>query len=175
MENDKLIYCQRDIPKDKWRYGFRSSAVTGCGWISVYNALRIMGYNPDAEILIKFFEHQVPVLNGNTGTFVLSPAMFFKKFGFPVTITVKRNNFDNIAKQSDASIIYYWWHKGVKIGAHFVALHHTSKGFVGYNTYRNSKGPDNYGDSLEEFIDKRRYFGVVLIGIKNKKDKPTEK
>lgn len=33
-----LIYNQRKIPKDQWRYGFRTSADTGCGWIATYNA-----------------------------------------------------------------------------------------------------------------------------------------
>jgi len=168
---DKMIYCQRDIPKEKWRYGLRSSAVTGCGWISVYNALRIMGYNPTAAMLIKYFERQIPLFNGNTGTFILSPAMFFKKFGFPVTITANRNNFDNIAQQSDVCILYFWWRRKAKIGAHFVALHYTPKGFVGYNTYRNSKGPDSWGTSIEDFINQKKYFGTVLIGIKNRKNK----
>ena len=26
-----LIYCQRDITKDQWRYGLRTSAAVGCG------------------------------------------------------------------------------------------------------------------------------------------------
>ena len=38
-----LIYCQHDIPKDELRYGLRTSAATGCGWIATYNALRILG------------------------------------------------------------------------------------------------------------------------------------
>ena len=169
MEKDKkMIYCQRDIPKDKWRYGFRSSAVTGCGWIAVYNALRIMGYKPDAEILIKYFEHQIPLFNGNTGTFIFSPAMFFKRFGFSVKTTVGLKDFDAVAQNSDVCIMYYWWHKGIKFGAHFIAIQHTEKGFVSYNTYRNSKGPDKIGDSIEEFVRKRKYFGAVLMGVKNK-------
>ncbi|MBE6894673.1 MAG: hypothetical protein E7483_03670 [Ruminococcaceae bacterium] len=165
---DKMIYCQRDIPKDKWRYGFRSSAVTGCGWIAVYNALRIMGYKPTPAMVIKYFEQQIPLLNGNTGTFVLSPAMFFKRFNFPVNVTANTKKFDDIAQRSDACILYFWWRNKAKIGAHFVALHHTEKGFVGYNTYRNSKGPDSYGKSLQQFIKNRKYFGAVLIGINNR-------
>lgn len=168
---DDMIYCQRDIPKDKWRYGFRTSAATGCGWIAVYNALRIMGYKPTAAMLIKYFERQIPLLNGNTGTFVLSPAMFFKRFKFPIKITAKTGDFDDIAKQSDACILYLWWRNKVKIGAHFVALHYTEKGFVGYNTYRNSKGPDQWGESIEKFIKEKKYFGTVLIGVKKRKNK----
>ena len=97
-----LIYCQRDIPKDKWRYGFRSSAATGCGWIATYNALRLMGYNDiQPENLIRFYERQLPLIHGNTGTATLAPAIFFKRHGFAVKCTVNRKKFDALAKESD--------------------------------------------------------------------------
>ena len=60
-----LIYNQNHIPKDQWRYGFRSSAATGCGWIATYNALRLMGYYAKPEDLIHYYERQVPIINGN--------------------------------------------------------------------------------------------------------------
>ncbi len=164
-----FIYCQRDIPKEQWRYGLRTSAATGCGWISVYNALKIMGYKASPERLIKYFEKQLPLLNGNTGTFILGPAMFFRKHGFNVTITARRKDFDEIAKQSDACIVYFWWKNKHKIGAHFVAFHHTPQGFVGYNTYRQSKGPDNYGHSIDRFLTEKGYRFAVLAGIKDKR------
>ena len=56
---DDLIYNQRKIPKQKWRYGFRSSAATGCGWIAVYNALRLMNYRAEPEQLIRYFSRQM--------------------------------------------------------------------------------------------------------------------
>ena len=166
---DKMIYCQKDIPKDELRYSLRSSAVTGCGWIATYNALHIMGYNPDKNTLINYYKKQIPLLNGNIGTFVLSPAIFFKEFGFPVRITLKNSEFDRIAEHSDVCILYFWWKNKFKIGAHFVALHKTDKGFIGYNTYNNSKGPDMYGQSIEEFIKRKKYFGTMLIGIKDRR------
>ena len=166
-----MIYCQKNIPKDKWRYGLRSSAATGCGWIAVYNALCIMGYKPNAEKIIKFFEKQIPVFNGNTGTFILSPAMFFRKLGFSVNVTANTDRFDENAENHDVSILYFWWRKGLKLGAHFVAVKNTDKGFVGYNTYNNSKGPDFYGKSIKEFIRKRKYFGTVLISVNNRINK----
>ncbi len=170
MDNsNKIIYCQRDIPKEKLRYGFRSSAATGCGWIATYNALKLMGYKPNAKVIIKYYERQIPVINGNAGTFLLSPLMFFKKQGFSVKSTASRRHYDELAKQSDVCILFFWWKKGFKIGAHFVALQHTPKGFVGYNTYSNSKGPDYYGTSIEKYLEKKKYFGTVLMGIKDKK------
>ena len=168
---DDFIFCQRDIPKEQWRYGFRSSAATGCGWIATYNALRLMGYRAEPEELIRYYEHQLPLIHGNAGTSFWGPAVCFRNWGFPVQIILDRNRFDEEAARADACILFYRWHNKVKLGAHFVALHHTEKGFVGYNTYRNSEGPDYYGESLNGFLKQRKYFGCVLITIQNKKAK----
>ena len=59
---EDLIYCQKDIPKAQWKYGLRSSAATGCGWIAAYNALYLMGYEAKPEELIAAFQRQLPVL-----------------------------------------------------------------------------------------------------------------
>ena len=168
MEN--LIFNQQDIPKEKWRYGFRSSAATGCGWIATYNALRLMGYTADPKKLIRYYECQLPLIHGNMGTTIVGPVIRFRKWGFPVKLTADRRNFDALAKESDVCILFYRWHKKWKLGAHFVALHHTENGFIGYNTFTNSKGPDLYGDSLSAFLKKKKYFGAVLIGIRDKRN-----
>ena len=164
-----LIYCQRDIPKEKWRYGFRSSAAVGCGWIATYNALQLMGWWTTPEELIRYYEWQLPLIHGNAGTMIMGPAVCMRQLGFPVKVTARRDEFDRLAKESDACILYYWWRGKKRIGAHFVALEYRDGGFVGYNTYGNSTGPDRYGPSLSGFLKKKGYFFPVLIGIKNKK------
>ena len=164
-----LIYNQKKIPRDQWRYGFRSSAATGCGWIATYNALQLMGYNVNIERLIRSYELQLPLIHGNTGTALWGPALRFHQWGFPVKMTPLRKDFDRVAKKSDVCILFYRWRKKWKLGAHFVALHHTPNGFVGYNTFTNSTGPDLYGDSLDGFLKKHGYFGAVLIGIRNQR------
>ena len=108
---DDLIYNQRDIPKDKWRYGFRSSAATGCGWIATYNALRLMGYNTDIEELIRYYQWQLPLLHGNTGTSFWGPAVCFRQWNFPVELCFKRDQFDATATRSDVCILFYHWRK----------------------------------------------------------------
>ena len=165
---DDLIYNQKKIPKDQWRYGFRTSAATGCGWIAVYNALRLMGYRAEPEALIRHFERMVPLIHGNCGTSILGPAICMKQMGFRVKVTADRREFDELAKDADVSILFYRWTKPWKYGAHFVTLEYRDGGFVGYNTYSNSVGPDNYGDSLERFLKKKKYFGPVLAGIYKK-------
>lgn len=166
-----MIYNQRDIPKDQFRYGFRASANVGCGWVATHNALRLMGYRTDLEQLIRYFEWQLPLIHGNAGTSFWGPAVCFQKWGFPVRLILDRKRFDEAAKAADVCILFYRWRKKHKLGAHFVALHPTEKGFIGYNTYRNSTGPDAYGESLEGFLKEKKYFGCVLIAIRKKADK----
>ena len=166
-----LIYNQNRIPKKQWRYGFRSSASTGCGWIAVYNALQLMGYHVTPEKLIRSFQRSMPLINGNFGTFLFSPVLYLKKQGFPLRITARRKSFDETAKNSDANILFYYWRKKYKLGAHFVALQHREGRFFGYNTFRSSAGPDDYGSSLEGFLKRQKYFFPVLIGIRDKRKK----
>lgn len=163
-----LIYNQHDLPQGRFRYGLRDSAQTGCGWVATHNALALLGCRTDTEQLIRYYERQLPLIHGNVGTSLWGPAVCFQNWGFPVHMTADRRKFDQAAKAADACILFYRWRKGMKIGAHFVALHRTDRGFVGYNTYINSTGPDLYGDSLEGFLKKHGYFGAVLTTIQKK-------
>ena len=165
----ELIYNQNHIPRDKWRYGLRSSAATGCGWIATHNALRLLGYETDIPELIHYYAWQLPGIHGNAGTSFWGPAVLLRQWGFPVTLTFAPGKMDEAAARSDVSILFYHWRRGMKLGAHFVALQHTGRGYVGYNTFRNSTGPDLYGHSLEAFLQKQKFFGCVLIGIKDKR------
>ena len=89
--------------------------------------------------------------------------------GLPVEVTLKREDFDRVASAADVCVLFFRWRRGAKLGAHFVTVRHDSRGFVGYNTFRNSKGPDFYGESLDGFLRKHHYFGAVLIGIRDKR------
>jgi len=166
---DDLIYNQRKIPKKQWRYGFRSSAATGCGWIATYNALRLMNYRAEPEELIRYYERQLPLIHGNAGTSVWGPVLFFIHHGFRVKVSIKRRRFDEMVKASDVCILYYRWWKKFKFGAHFVTVRCENGCFTGYNTFRNSVGPDSYGGSLEQFLKERKFFTPVLIAIKDKR------
>ena len=164
----ELIYNQNRIPREQWRYGLRSSAKTGCGWIALYNALVLLGEEPDPQQLIRACERQVPLINGNAGTILFSPGLLLKRWGYAVRISALPEQFDRLCRQSDAAILFYYWREGFRLGAHFVALHHTDRGFLGYNTYSNSSGPDVYGQSLEAFLRQRKYFGCVVTAVKKK-------
>ena len=163
-----LIYNQREIPKEKWRYGFRSSAAVGCGWIAVYNALGLLGYRAEPEELIRYLERMLPLIHGNTGTTLLAPAICMKQMGFHTKVTADPREFDELGKSADVCILFYRWTKPWKYGDHFVTVEFKEGKFVGYNTYTNSVGPDVYGPSLKAFLKKKQYFGPVLIGVYRK-------
>ena len=166
-----LIYNQKEIPKEQWRYGFRSSAAVGCGWIATYNALRILGYRVKIEELIRYYEWQLPLIHGNAGTSFWGPAVCFRQWGFPVEVCAKRERFDEVVKRSDVCILFYRWHKKYKLGAHFVTLRQEENKITGYNTFSNSVGPDNWGNSVDGFMKKNHFFNGVLIGIRKKEMK----
>ena len=166
---DDLIYNQTKIPKEQWRYGLRSSAATGCGWIATYNALRLMNYRAQPKDLIRYYERQFPIVHGNAGTSILGPALFFIHHGFPVEVVSDRAKFDEKAKQSHVCILFYYWYKKYKIGAHFTTVSHDGSKFIGYNTYTNSVGPDDYGVSLNDFLKAKKYAAPVLICIRDKR------
>ena len=164
-----FIYNQYELPRDKWRYGLRPSTVTGCGWIAAYNALRIMGHKPSPQMLIRSFARQVPVINGNLGTFLFSPALWFRKRGYRVKTLLDKEKFDQAAQCADACILFYRWIGKKSAGAHFVALRFDGENFIGYNVYRNSTGADHLGRSLSGFLKRRKYFGAVLFTIEEKR------
>lgn len=165
-----LIYNQTKIPKKQWRYGLRASSATGCGWVAVYNALCLLGREMAPEEVIRRLEHQVPLFHGNAGTLFFGPALMLRKLGFPVTVTADRKQFDAVAKNAKVCVLYYYWRRGWKIGAHFVTVYYENGRFRGLNTYTNSDGPDDYGTSLQSFLKERGYFGCVLAGIRQKND-----
>ena len=162
----ELIHCQRDIPKSKWRYGLRSSAAAGCGWIAVYNALLLMGKNAEPEALIRFFTRQLPLIHGLFGTMPLAPLRYFRQNGFTAGYALRRKNFDRLAKDSDTALLYYWWRDRWRFGAHFITVWFDGENFIGYNLYANSKGPNILGPSLEDFLKKRKLFWAVTIGVR---------
>lgn len=163
-----LIYNQKRIPREQHRYGFRSSAAVGCGWIAIYNALTLMGYRVDIPGLIRSLERELPLLHGNTGTSFWAPVPLLRRWGFPVKTSCRLREFDDLAREADACILFYYWNSGLKVGAHFVALRHTTEGFLGYNTYSNSTGPDPYGPSLETFLKEKHYRAPYLIALRKR-------
>ena len=165
-----FIYNQSQIPKEQWRYGLRSSASAGCGWIAVYNALHLLGKDAEIPELISMLEHQMPLINGNLGTTFWGPAQCFRHWGFPVKMYWDSRKFDAAAGNAPASILFFRWKRGIRLGAHFAAFRFNGSQFIGFNTFKNSHGPDPWGSSLPVFLKQHHYFGAILLTIGEKSD-----
>ena len=167
----RLIINQCKIPKKKWRYGVRSSAATGCGWIATYNALQLMGYEAEPCKLIRFYLWMMPLINGILGTSFWCLPLFFKMHGFQIKVSFRKKKFDEMVRGADVCVLLYSWRRKWKYGAHYVTLQEKNGQVVGYNTYTNSTGPDVYGESLAAFLKVRKYFWPMLIAIGDRKEK----
>ena len=163
-----MICNQHDIPKEVHRYGLRASSEVGCGCIATYNALKLLGRTTGIDELIRYFEWQLPLIHGNFGTSFWGPQRCFAKWGFPNKLVFDRRRFDEEARKADTCIVFYHWVSKGRAGAHFVALKPTEEGFIGYNTFRDSSGPDDWGNSIDGFLRGYRYFGCVLLVIYRK-------
>lgn len=163
-----FIYNQHDIPKEQYRYGLRASGGRGLRHGSPSGTpCKFWGdkRTSRADPLLRMAAAPDPRQHRHL---LLGACGVLPEVGFPVKIVVDIKRFDEAAKNADACILFYHWRSKCRFGAHFAALHHTEKGFIGYNTYRNSTGADNYGSSLADFLRKRKYFGAVLLAINRK-------
>ena len=151
------------------RYGFRRSGATGCGWVATHNALRLMGYPSSPGRLIRYYQWQFPIINGNFGTLLPGIVLFFRQRGFLTKCILSPRKFDRALKDSDVGILFYYWRRKKRLGAHFVTVRYQDGRFEGYNTFVNSDGPDDYGISLEIFLKRRKYFFPVLITLKDRR------
>lgn len=149
----------------KLRFGFFRSSVNGCGWIAIYNALRLMGKTPDAGKLIAELEWTGAMLFGILGTWPYSVVHYFRIRGYSVRVNYRAERYDEAAKKSEISIIWFFHQKG----AHFVTVKWSETHFEGYNTFSNSKSSDNWGDSIEAFLQSRKYRPVMLISVSPQK------
>ena len=176
--NNLLHYWknERYVPKEpvvnqtagdmkKLRFGFFQSGFNGCGWIAVYNALRLMGREPDAGKLIAELEWTGAMLFGVLGTWPYSVAHYFRLRGYRVRVTYRAGKYDETAREHEVNIIWFFHRKG----AHFVTLRWREDRFEGYNTYSNSVSPDSWGCSIERFLKDRNYRPVMLISVSPKK------
>lgn len=162
----ELITNQRKIPREKWRYGLRSSAATGCGWIACYNALLLLKRPEPPERVLGWLSRRRPLVNGLCGTTFGSMLAFCKNRGLAVSVGCKKKQLDRLVRENEVSILFYFWRRGWRIGAHYVTLVPEGDGLVGYNVYRNVTGPVSLGESLIPFLKSFHGGFPVIIALR---------
>lgn len=124
FNKDGYIVNQRALMDNKTSvgYGLGSSPANGCGWISVYNAMKMLKGEVDPYGIMREVEDGAFLL-GTAGTDPLFIRNYFSKNGYDAQIYFTRDDVQRNAPQSDACIWVYGWYDKSRnqIGAHFVA------------------------------------------------------
>ena len=159
------------------KYGRSDMAYAGCEVIAVYNALRSMGEEPGLDKLINHFERDGMVLSGRFGTAPMAIKDYFRKEGFKVEETLDPDRFDEIAENSDVSVImFYNDRRSILSKVHTVCITGDaagrsntagSAGYIAHNVYGNGVaiGPYDSVSALLDSINGGYSKGIVLFGI----------
>ena len=88
-------------------YGLMKFSGNGCELISIYNALYELTKQEDIDLpgIIEMHEKDGMVLQGLFGTSMKAIEEYFMKNGFKTRSSSKKENYENIAKESDVLIL----------------------------------------------------------------------
>lgn len=120
------------------RFGEGTSDNNGCGWIATYNALKMLGEDPDAAEIIKDLEQKGSLRRGTLGADPNYIGVYFRNKGYKVTYSYVEQDFEKIAGRADANIYMYL---RPNISGHYVAFRPESRnvdGTVKTYTFYNS-------------------------------------
>lgn len=158
------------------RFGKSTVEYAGCEVISVYNALYSLSLiakkSNDAVLdfpkLIHEFEKDGMVFSGRFGTSPLALRDYLLKNGYPVKISIKENEFDKIADESDTVIMtIYNDADNIMEQIHTINISKQDGLYYAHNTYGNGAviGPHPTVTSLLKYIGRGNAKGIVIIGI----------
>lgn len=137
------------------RYGLLGSDRNGCGWISCYNALKMLGDPRPAEEIAADFQKGL-LFGGLLGTNVLALVWYLSREGHQVHVSLFPPHFERLARGAGANILMYWH----KRGAHFAAFQREGGLFHFYNA---AYGNANDLQSLPEFLRRHSILPVAVL------------
>lgn len=142
-----------------------NTAANGCGWISVFNALKIIGCREQPSYLI----HEMEGGCRRRGTGGVNPFYIFrwlKARGFRVKMLTGFDNMERAADTSDAFILCYLYRaKKGGIGGHFIAG--KKQGGI-YTIYNGEKPGETHPESIRACVSKNSVL-CMMITIEQKK------
>ena len=152
----------RDIP-----FGKRgNTADHGCGWISVFNARKLLGNPCCPSEALRDMERGAR----GTGTRGMDPfyiAKYFKGLGYRTEIVTGTERIENKARECDAFIFCYLFKgRGGQPSGHFVAGKPDLD--TGRLVFYNGEQPgESFADSISQIKNQDTFFNL-LISIKKK-------
>ena len=141
--------------------GWFGSDKNGCGWIAVYNVLKMLGANVRPEWVMEDLRGGL-VLGGKFGTHVYFVQHYLRKRGYRVRLCAIPWRFSAVAKTGDACILLYR-HRS---GNHFAALRREGERFHFYNAL---SGAADDLRTMEEFLKTERQIPPCILIAVNKR------
>ncbi|HHU60193.1 TPA: hypothetical protein GXZ34_04680 [bacterium] len=103
IKGHELISNQR-LTSDV-KYGFFRSNKKGCGWIALYNILKLDGQDVKVENVVLHMDLYGKNAFASLGSNPLSMALYLKLKGYDVKIYLDQEKFDDAASKTDFGII----------------------------------------------------------------------
>lgn len=141
--------------------GWVGSDKNGCGWIAVYNVLKILEVKVLPEWVMEDLRGGL-VLGGKFGTHVFYVQHYLRKRGCRVRLCVIPSRFSAVAKTADACILLYRHSRG----NHFAALRREGERFHFYNAL---SGVADDIRTMEEFLKAERQIPPCMLIAVNKR------
>lgn len=139
-----------------FRIGTKQFAQSGCGAIAVFNALSIIGREPDLSEIIDFLERKGLVCYGKFG---INPVAIGKYLNRENVNWKRYGGVDlpeHLYERGDSVIALYGWASHSGCGNHYVALERLEDGWKAYNVYNNAEKAIVYPD-LKTFMEQSPY------------------
>lgn len=162
----RFIFDQHTQEIHAFRFGKSRADASGCGPISVYNALLLTGRPSGfSEVIRQMEEKRGAVRGGSWGANPAAIARVLPLFGAAPRHFRKPDQLANALENGDAAVVMIWNDKNdLRRGAHFFAVQKTAGGYKAYNRFSGQKTP--FTRSLfSEILENGRYLsGYVLSG-----------
>ena len=143
-----------------------NTAQHGCGWISAYNAKKLMGENVRPSEILREVEPGARS-GGKRGLNPFYLVKYFQKNRYDVRVVTEGERMDSAAKESDAFIVCYIYKRSnYTLGGHFVSgrWDETENSFYILN---GENGGTDYKKTIREIVSPNTLI-TILIGISKK-------
>lgn len=156
----KVILDQHDENIDALPYGATCIGTSGCGPISLYNVLVLLGRNASLYNILRDFEkNKYIILNGRFGTNPHILGQILKKYQLNYDFYTDVNALEARMQEHDLAILAVWNDRSNLFkGAHFFVVQKLAEGYETYNAgYVLDK------TTLENIIGKGKLIKGYLI------------
>ncbi|MBQ7782517.1 MAG: hypothetical protein IJ368_00965 [Oscillospiraceae bacterium] len=152
-----LINGQRVCKISKYKLGIRKVSGNGCGPIAIYNALRIIGQQPDFPTICLAVDKYALRVGGIFGTDPEKLENMFKECRIAAMKAKDYEDFRTVSGVVRASILCYWVGKPKRSLLHFAAIFSNPDGTLSVcNRYSNRTTP-SVARNLDRLCPKECY------------------